>query len=251
MSFLDNVSQCGEKYANSFNKYANHCISEMPSDHTYIGRVVDKETYKDTYSNQTLIKRWLVAANGKSYYVNVENADIKSVGQSVRLYIPNNNKDKAFAEVINPATAPDKIVYKENDEDYDDYKEYGVDEKRGITKDDVVVDTIIETWNLADKTELKRVYVMTVINGDTPDEEVTSLICPDGKQIMLEGFGISSSKNDMKVNSVVRDLSDSNKDKVTVSYDNGDTYLFECDRAETDAKTTLTNISEYWESDSE
>ena len=188
MSFLDNVSQCGEKYANSFNKYANHCISEMPSDHTYIGRVVDKETYKDTYSNQTLIKRWLIAANGKSYYVNVENADIKSVGQSVRLYIPNNNKDKAFAEVINPATAPDKIVYKENDEDYDDYKEYGVDEKRGITKDDVVVDTIIETWNLADKTELKRVYVMTVINGDTPDEEVTSLICPDGKQIMLEGF---------------------------------------------------------------
>lgn len=249
MSFLDNVSQCGEKYANSFNKYANHCISEMPSDHTYIGRVVDKETYKDTYSNQTLIKRWLVAANGKSYYVNVENADIKSVGQSVRLYIPNNNKDKAFAEVINPATAPDKIIYKENDKDYDDYKEYGVDEKRGITKDDVVVDTIIETWNLADKTELKRVYVMTVINGDTPDEEVTSLICPDGKQIMLEGFGISSSKNDMKVNSAVRDLSDSNKDKVTISYDNGDTYLFECDREETDAKTTLTNISEYWKSE--
>ncbi len=249
MSFLDNVSQCGEKYANSFNKYADHCISEMPSDHTYIGRVVDKETYKDTYSNQTLIKRWLVAANGKSYYVNVENADIKSVGQSVRLYIPNNNKDKAFAEVINPATAPDKIVYKENDEDYDDYKEYGVDEKRGITKDDVVVDTIIETWNLADKTELKRVYVMTVINGDTPDEEVTSLICPDGKQIMLEGFRISSSKNDMKVNSAVRDLSDSNKDKVTISYDNGDTYLFECDREETDAKTTLTNISEYWKSE--
>lgn len=249
MSFLDNVSQCGEMYANSFNKYADHCISEMPSDHTYIGRVVDKETYKDTYSNQTLIKRWLIAANGKSYYVNVENADIKSVGQSVRLYIPNNNKDKAFAEVINPATAPDKIVYKENDEDYDDYKEYGVDEKRGITKDDVVVDTIIETWNLADKTELKRVYVMTVINGDTPDEEVTSLICPDGKQIMLEGFGISSSKNDMKVNSVVRDLSDSNKDKVTVSYDNGDTYLFECDREETDTKTTLTNISEYWKSE--
>lgn len=249
MSFLDNVSQCGEKYANSFNKYADHCISEMPSDHTYIGRVVDKETYKDAYSNQTLIKRWLVAANGKSYYVNVENADIKSVGQSVRLYIPNNNKDKAFAEVINPATAPDKIVYKENDKDYDEYKEYGVDEKRGITKDDVVVDTIIETWNLSDKTELKRVYVMTVINGDTPDEEVTSLICPDGKQIMLEGFGISSSKNDMKVNSAVRDLSDSNKGKVTISYDNGDTYLFECDREETDAKTTLTNISEYWKSE--
>ena len=188
MSFLDSATQLGDNFATKNGSYTSKNISQSPADHTYIGRVVDKETYKDTYSNQTLIKRWLVAANGKSYYVNVENADIKSVGQSVRLYIPNNNKDKAFAEVINPATAPDKIVYKENDEDYDDYKEYGVDEKRGITKDDVVVDTIIETWNLADKTELKRVYVMTVINGDTPDEEVTSLICPDGKQIMLEGF---------------------------------------------------------------
>ena len=188
MSVLDNVSQSAYNTANKLSGFVSKNISQSPSDHTYIGRVVDKETYKDAYSNQTLIKRWLVAANGKSYYVNVENADIKSVGQSVRLYIPNNNKDKAFAEVINPATAPDKIVYKENDKDYDDYKEYGVDEKRGITKNDVVVDTIIETWNLADKTELKRVYVMTVINGDTPDEEVTSLICPDGKQIMLEGF---------------------------------------------------------------
>ena len=188
MSVLDNVSQSAYNTANKLGGFVSKNISQSHSDHTYIGRVVDKETYKDEYSNQTLIKRWLIAANGKSYYVNVENADIKSVGQSVRLYIPNNNKDKAFAEVINPATAPDKIVYKENDKDYDDYKEYGVDEKRGITKDDVVVDTIIETWNLADKTELKRVYVMTVINGDTPDEEVTSLICPDGKQIMLEGF---------------------------------------------------------------
>ena len=188
MSFLDSATQLGDNFATKNGSYTSKNISQSPADHTYIGRVVDKETYKDTYSNQTLIKRWLIAANGKSYYVNVENADIKSVGQSVRLYIPNNNKDKAFAEVINPATAPDKIVYKENDKDYDDYKEYGVDEKRGITKDDVVVDTIIETWNLADKTELKRVYVMTVINGDTPDEEVTSLICPDGKQIMLEGF---------------------------------------------------------------
>ena len=188
MSVLDNVSQSAYNTANKLGGFVSKNIFQSPADHTYIGRVVDKETYKDAYSNQTLIKRWLIAANGKSYYVNVENADIKSVGQSVRLYIPNNNKDKAFAEVINPATAPDKIVYKENDKDYDDYKEYGVDEKRGITKDDVVVDTIIETWNLADKTELKRVYVMTVINGDTPDEEVTSLICPDGKQIMLEGF---------------------------------------------------------------
>ena len=188
MSFLDNATQLGDNFAIKSGNYTSKNISQSPTDHTYIGRVVDKETYKDTYDGQTIIKRWLISANGRSYYVNVENADIKSVGQSVRLYIPNNNKDKAFAEVINPATAPDKIVYTKDDTSYSDYREYGVDSNRGITKDDVVIDTIVETWNLADKTELTRLYIMTVINADTSDEEVTSMVCPDGKQIMLEGF---------------------------------------------------------------
>ena len=250
MSFLDSATQLGDNFATKNGSYTSKNISQSPADHTYIGRVVDKETYKDTYSNQTLIKRWLIAANGKSYYVNVENADIKSVGQSVRLYIPNNNKDKAFAEVINPATAPDKIVYKENDKDYDDYKEYGVDSNRGITKADVTVDSMVTTWNLADKTELNRVYLMTVANAGKRNEDITSLICPDGKQIALDGVldGLKKrlSKDNVKVNSAVRDLSDSNKGKVTISYDNGDTYLFECDREETDTRITLTNISEYW-----
>ena len=201
MSFLDNATQLGDNFAIKSGNYTSKNISQSPTDHTYIGRVVDKETYRDTYDGQTIIKRWLISANGRSYYVNVENADIKSVGQSVRLYIPNNNKDKAFAEVINPATAPDKIVYTKDDTSYSDYREYGVDKNRKIkytengiekernmTKDDVVIDTIVETWNLADKTELTRLYIMTVINADTSDEEVTSMVCPDGKQIMLEGF---------------------------------------------------------------
>ena len=203
MSFLDNATQLGDNFAIKSGNYTSKNISQSPTDHTYIGRVVDKETYKDTYDGQTIIKRWLISANGRSYYVNVENADIKSVGQPVRLYIPNNNKDKAFAEVINPATAPDKIVYTKDDTSYSDYREYGVDKSRKIkyiengvekernmTKDDVVIDTIVETWNLADKTELTRLYIMTVINADTSDEEVTSMVCPDGKQIMLEGFVI-------------------------------------------------------------
>ena len=201
MSFLDNATQLGDNFAIKSGNYTSKNISQSPTDHTYIGRVVDKETYKDTYDGQTIIKRWLISANGRSYYVNVENADIKSVGQSVRLYIPNNNKDTAFAEVINPATAPDKIVYTKDDTSYSDYREYGVDKNRKIkyiengiekernmTKDDVVIDTIVETWNLADKTELTRLYIMTVIYADTSDEEVTSMVCPDGKQIMLEGF---------------------------------------------------------------
>ncbi len=185
---MDTINQMGDNFSSKICSCIKKNISKSPFDKTYIGHVVDKETYTDMQNNLTLIKRWLIAANGTAYYVNVENADIKSVGQTVRLYVPNNDKDKAFAEVINPATAPDKIVYTENDPNYADYKEYGIDKMRNITEDDVTIDTIVTTWNLADKTELKRSYIITVINKDTSDEEATSIVCPDGKQIDLEGF---------------------------------------------------------------
>lgn len=188
MPFVDNITQVARNNAVSNGSYTTKNISKSSFDKTYIGHVVDKETYKDMRNGLTLIKRWLIAANGTAYYVNVENADIKSVGQTVRLYVPNNDKSKAFAEVINPATAPDKIVYTENDPNYDDYKEYGVNKNKNITKDDVTIDTIVTTWNLADKTELKRSYIITIINKDKSDEEATSIVCPDGKQIDLKGF---------------------------------------------------------------
>lgn len=188
MSCTDTVTQTANNMLSNIGSYINKNISDSPADHTYTGRVIDKQTYKDTSNNAILIKRWLVAANGASYYVNVENANITSVGQEVRLYVPNNNKSRIYAEVINPATAPDKITYTENNEDYNDYKEYGIDKKKNITQNDVTVDTIVEEWQLADMTKLKRLYILTVIKAGESDEEVTSIVCPDGKQINLEGF---------------------------------------------------------------
>ena len=100
------------------------------------------------------------------------------------------DKNSVYAETINPATAPDKIVYVENDSQYDSFKEYGVDISKEITIEDVTIDSITETWGLADKTTLKRLFILTVINAGESDEEVTNIICPDGKKINLEGFVI-------------------------------------------------------------
>lgn len=188
MSCTDTVTQTANNMLSNIGSYISKNISDSPADHTYTGRVIDKQTYKDTSNNATLIKRWLVTANGASYYVNVENANITSVGQEVRLYVPNNNKSRIYAEVINPATAPDKIIYKENNEDYNDYKGYGTNKKKGISADDVTIDTIVEEWQLADMTKLERLYILTVIKAGESNEEVTSIVCPDGKQIDLEGF---------------------------------------------------------------
>lgn len=205
-NFLDTINQVASNVADKEAMTNKKMIDKSSFDKTYIGRVVDKEVVGG------VIARWLVVAGGGSLYIDAVNTDIKSIGQKVRVYIPSNMQKKVYAEVISPATAPDKIVYKENDEKYDDYKDYGVGEKRNVitrkydgrgevtsTKleyrdvkaEDIVIDSITETWNLVDASQLTRVYIATVINVDTDYEEVTNLICPDGKVINLEGFVIT------------------------------------------------------------
>ena len=52
-------------------------------------------------------------------------------------------------------------------------------------------------------------------------------------------------RNGKPITSAVREITDG-KGKVTVTYADGCVYTLECDRAETDDKITLTNISEAW-----
>lgn len=51
--------------------------------------------------------------------------------------------------------------------------------------------------------------------------------------------------NGKPITSAVREVTDG-RGKVTVTYADGCVYTLECDRAETDDKITLTNISEAW-----
>ena len=165
-------------------------IAKSAFDKTFVGRVVDKETFQD-FRSDNYIAKWIIAAGGRTFKIDVNNANITSIGQQVRVFIPSNNSNSAYAEVVNPATAPDKIIYVEDDSNYDDYKPYGVDADRHIAVNDVVIDSITEKWGLADATYLERLYLLTVINAGEDDEEVTNIICPDGKIINLEGFLIN------------------------------------------------------------
>ena len=51
--------------------------------------------------------------------------------------------------------------------------------------------------------------------------------------------------NGKPITSAVREITDG-RGKVTVTYADGCIYTFNCDRAETDDKITLTNVSETW-----
>lgn len=173
MSLLsDDIVKMGETVVSTFDSLSNDNIKKSNFDKTYIGRVVGKLTN----SADTEIAQWLVSANGATYKIAVDDSDITCVGQQVRLYIPSNKYENKYAEVINPSTCPDKIVYKDTDEKIDG----------------MAVSTITETWQLCNDTELEREYKLVIKDiGDEEKEEVVAIICPNNHIIHLEGFNIN------------------------------------------------------------
>ena len=190
MDALDTIKQLGQNTKVREKIVVDNHITNSPFDQTYIGRVIDKETFNDNHGD-AYISKWVISAGKHTYKINVNSSNITSIGQQVRVFVPSNHKNSAYAEVINPATAPDKITYVENDSRCNKYKSYGVDTERQITVNDITIDSITEKWGLADKTALERLYILTVINAGEDNEEVTNIVCPDGKIINLEGFLIN------------------------------------------------------------
>ena len=146
------------------NKITNRTASQINKsdfDKTYIGKVIG--SIKD--DNEKVV-RWQIFANASTFNVLAENCNVIAVGQRVRMFIPSNQRDMVYAEVITDYEFdhPSKVVY---------------DDEKG---------TVTETWLLSDKTEETRVLTLTIEGKDSPTEEVTAITFPDGSVMSLEGF---------------------------------------------------------------
>ena len=146
------------------NKITNRTTSQINKsnfDKTYIGKVIG--SIKD--DNEKVV-RWQIFANASTFNVLAENCNVVTVGQRVRIFIPSNQRDMVYAEVITDYEFdhPSKVVY---------------DDEKG---------TVTETWLLSDKTEETRVLTLTIEGKDSPIEEVTAITFPDGSVMNLEGF---------------------------------------------------------------
>lgn len=134
-------------------------INSADFDKTLYGIVTGKEIKDNAI-------QWIVAADNVEYRVNDIDSNITSTGQQVRLYIPNHDYARKYAEVMYAENHPAKAVYNST------------------------AQTITEYWNLDDGTQAIRVYQLTVVkSGDT--EEVTKITMPDGTSMDLEGFVVS------------------------------------------------------------
>ena len=139
----------------------NSQVNKSNFDKTYIGKVIG--SIKD--DNEKVV-RWQIFANASTFNVLAENCNVTEIGQRVRMFIPSNQRDMVYAEVITDYEFdhPSKVVY---------------DDEKG---------TVTETWLLSDKTEETRVLTLTIEGKDSPIEEVTAITFPDGSVMSLEGF---------------------------------------------------------------
>ena len=146
------------------NKITNRTTSQINKsnfDKTYIGKVIG--SIKD--DNEKVV-RWQIFANASTFNVLAENCNVTEIGQRVRMFIPSNQRDMVYAEVITDYEFdhPSKVVY---------------DDEKG---------TVTETWLLSDKTEETRVLTLTIEGKDSPTEEVTAITFPDGSVMNLKNF---------------------------------------------------------------
>lgn len=178
------IIQCG-------NKITQRQIEKSDFDKTLIGIVtgrdienrqyidsIDETTGEKTYGTVSEVV-WTVTCNGTGYRVWQTESDITSIGQQVRLYIPNNNYSNKYAEVIDTAKESYLLHHPKK-------CQYNHQTKK-----------IIETWELDGTiqdgnnepvTEIQREYQLYIRKDSQGNDEVYKMDLPDGTSIILEGF---------------------------------------------------------------
>lgn len=152
------------KTAQRSNGLSSNNINKADYDKTLIGFVSEKIVPEKPKDDNDY--KWRIQTNGVAYDIKPSACNITSVGQRVRLYVPNHSLKDKYAEVIDEGgyNHPTKVVYNTTD------------------------DTITETYNLIDNTVDTKVYKLTIKNKDSSNEEVTAITFPDGSIMTLEGF---------------------------------------------------------------
>ena len=137
-------------------------IQKAPYDKTYDGIITAVKFNKDTKETDSNYNKYTVKFNLIERDFIINDGQIHSIGERVKVHIPNNDSVNKYIETnINSSrTLPVTIVYDNEN------------------------DTITEIYN----GNLQRKFTLTVENKGTENEEVTSMTFPDGRVISFVGF---------------------------------------------------------------
>ena len=145
-------------------------INNAPYDKTYSGIISDVLFEPDTKLNDEKFGQYKIRyGTGAEKIIKLNDGLVHEVGERVKVYVPENDRNRMFIEPTVKRIIPYKIVY-------DDENTKFIEHRKIETNGKVY--------------EIKSEYKLTVENKGTDKEEVTKMTLPDGSEILFEGWDI-------------------------------------------------------------
>ena len=159
-----------EVMAQAVDRLVAQRINNAPYDKTYSGIISDVLFEPDTKLNDEKFGQYKIRyGTGTEKIIKLNDGLVHEVGERVKVYVPENDRNRMFIEPTVKRIIPYKIVY-------DDENTKFIEHRKIETNGKVY--------------EIKSEYKLTVENKGTDKEEVTKMTLPDGSVIEFEGWDI-------------------------------------------------------------
>ena len=164
------ASNISEIMAQSVDRLVEQRINNAPYDKTYSGIISDVLFEPDTKLDDKKFGQYKIRyGTGTEKTIKLNDGLVHEVGERVKVYVPENDRNRMSIEPIVKRIVPYKIVY-------DDEKTSFIEHRKIETNGKVY--------------EIESEYKLTVANKGTDKEEVTKMTFPDGTEVLFEGWDI-------------------------------------------------------------
>ena len=164
------ANSISEIIAQAVDRLVKKEISQAPYDKTYSGIISDVLFEPNTdIKNEKFGQYKIRYGTGAEKNIKLNDGIVHEIGERVKVYVPEHDRNSMFIEQTIKSTTPYKIVY-------DDENTKFIEHRKIETNGKVY--------------EIKSEYKLTVENKGTDKEEVTKMTLPDGSEILFEGWDI-------------------------------------------------------------
>ena len=164
------ANNISEVMAQAVDRLVVQRINNAPYDKTYSGIISDVLFEPDTDIKDEKFGQYKIRyGTGAEKNIKLNDGIVHEIGERVKVYVPENDRNRMLIEPTIKSTTPYKIVY-------DDENTKFIEHRKIETNGKVY--------------EIKSEYKLTVENKGTDKEEVTKMTLPDGSVIEFEGWDI-------------------------------------------------------------
>ena len=162
------ANSISEVIAQAVDRLVGQRINNAPYDKTYSGIISDVLFEPDTKLNDEKFGQYKIRyGTGTEKIIKLNDGLVHEVGERVKVYVPENDRNRMYIEPTVKRVIPYKIVY-------DDENTKFIEHRKIETNGKVY--------------EIESEYKLTVKNKGTDKEEVTKMTLPDGTEIEFENW---------------------------------------------------------------